>query len=174
MKTLLITLAASFILFGCKKGENDPFLSLKSRDKRIQQKWVLKDLEITYSSAFGLNAPLNTTVYTYDGTNLYSNGELEQPDYHMTLEIKKGGSFRCLTDVQGTEYDEILTSIWTWNNTKKNKTQLVLNGFDIVGSEDVLVVDRLSNKELVLKYYNSTVNTYGQSTEDLTLTFERE
>ena len=42
---LFVVLAATFILPSCKKGENDPFISLKSRDARITAKWKLTKIE---------------------------------------------------------------------------------------------------------------------------------
>ena len=66
----------------CKKGAEDPFLSLKSRNGRITRTWVLKEIveettEVT--NLFKDNdvngeyySKTNTDVYTntYDGTNL--------------------------------------------------------------------------------------------------------
>ena len=37
----LSLVVGSTVLTGCKKGENDPFLSLKSRDARITELWKL-------------------------------------------------------------------------------------------------------------------------------------
>ena len=71
----------------CKKGEEDPFISLKSRTSRITGTWTLKSFETTTVrteteavsndvNGDTWNSSMTTTTKTsYDGTNLTSSSE---------------------------------------------------------------------------------------------------
>lgn len=79
---LIVITAAIMIPFfnSCKKGEEDPFLSLKSRDKRLQGEWTLKAYDETSASKEVSNVNNNgtassteeitSTTVSYDGTKL--------------------------------------------------------------------------------------------------------
>ena len=47
MKKLLIMTLALGMLAGCKKGENDPGISFRSRDARIVGEWEMEIMEET-------------------------------------------------------------------------------------------------------------------------------
>ncbi|MFH2142767.1 MAG: hypothetical protein ABIJ97_10110 [Bacteroidota bacterium] len=54
---ILVVLAIPFIVTSCKKGENDPFISLKSRNARLVGEWKISESTVS-----------NTSNYTYDGS----------------------------------------------------------------------------------------------------------
>ena len=51
MKNLLLILALVAAFTSCKKGENDPFLSLKSRKGRLAGDWIVKSATYTLNDS---------------------------------------------------------------------------------------------------------------------------
>lgn len=51
MKKTIVILFSVFLtgigFYGCKKGENDPFISFKSRDKRLMGEWTLSKMDLS-------------------------------------------------------------------------------------------------------------------------------
>lgn len=81
MKVVIMLLAIATVVpffSGCKKGEKDPFLSLRSRDGRLMQKWALKTVEgtsvtsttstSTSGSTTTSSADKRTWTYKFDGS----------------------------------------------------------------------------------------------------------
>ncbi len=70
MKKTFVLLAGiiigSLVLEGCKKGENDPFLTLSSRRARLAGDWKMTKLEMTQTSTDASGT--DTYVYTSDGS----------------------------------------------------------------------------------------------------------
>jgi hypothetical protein len=155
----------STVLTGCKKGENDPFLSLKSRDARITESWKLVSVEGTAND----NGTLATD--TYDGT-IWSwtygsfNGSYA---YSLSIDISKDGTYQSVENNDG----EITTTDgrWYWSNSAKNKTSIT---FDNLGTFEV---NGLKSKELILKDYSKEVVS-GTATDSYesttTMTFEKQ
>lgn len=79
VKKILVITAVALIampLFnGCKKGDEDPFLSLSSRNKRITGTWKLVKYESkgtdkdVYSTSSGTDTEVDTYTNSYDGTS---------------------------------------------------------------------------------------------------------
>ncbi|HBS85416.1 MAG: hypothetical protein A2W91_16540 [Bacteroidetes bacterium GWF2_38_335] len=74
---ILVAMIIAPVLNSCKKGEDDPFLSLKSRDGRLEGEWVLKSVEGTQTGTDESTATYKptdtdretyTTIITYDGS----------------------------------------------------------------------------------------------------------
>jgi hypothetical protein len=162
----------SVLITGCKKGEDDPFISLKSRDARITAKWKLTKAEGTSTNTFAgttytTTSNFNGTVYTIT----YSSGDVDSYSYALEMEILKGGE---MTSTE-TEDGEITTSkdVWFWTNNTSDKTGLYLGGLD----EVIFNVQGLSSKELILNINNEESQTAdGQTTtskSSTTWTFEK-
>lgn len=161
----LSLVVGSTVLTGCKKGENDPFLSLKSRDARITELWKLTKVEGNTNN----NGTLSTDAY--DGTIWTSTfGSFNsQYAYSLSIEIKKDGTYQSIENNDG----EITTTDgrWYWSNSAKNKTTITL---DYLGTFEV---NGLKSKELILKDYSKEVVS-GTSTDSYesttTWTFEKQ
>ena len=161
----------SVTLTGCKKGENDPFLSLKSRDARITANWKLVKVESSDVSTDPSGT--DTDTETYDGTTMnyaYNGTTYSTFSYSLSVEILKDGT--CITTrvVDGdTETDN---GRWYWMNSAKNKTMIYL---DNLGTFEV---DGLKSKELMLKTYSKDVSISGGETftdeSTATWTFEKQ
>ena len=167
MKNLfLFLLIAACCLPACKKGENDPFLSLRSRDARLTGKWILTDLT-SESQFYGDSASFYPKFYgmSFNGsvmTRTYSDTDTSYTRsyvYSQEMTIYKDDTLTWIQVDENGSYEDSLT--WTWQDENKKKV-LILN-------YDLYVVDRLTNKELVLKYddyYRNTNETTGYWSED--------
>ncbi|HRH63758.1 MAG TPA: hypothetical protein PLI68_10565, partial [Bacteroidia bacterium] len=76
-KLVLVVLAAVSVLPACKKGEEDPFLSLRSRKSRVAGEWTVESREekVTTSkispsvnSTSTETTTVNGSTYTYTYT----------------------------------------------------------------------------------------------------------
>lgn len=132
-----------FSLIGCKKGENDPTLSLRSRKARLVGKWVLEEGNMTlnenykatqssqgYSQTINQTTLINSTfnsgtlMETYSETHT-SGGQTATLQYAMnqihkeTLEFNKDQSFEMLITSNGTlNYSGTAMTV-SLNNTLK-------------------------------------------------------
>ncbi|MBK9478404.1 MAG: hypothetical protein IPN99_06110 [Bacteroidetes bacterium] len=77
-KLVLVVLAAAAVLPACKKGEEDPFLSLRSRKSRVAGEWTVESREekVTTSkvspsvnSTSTETTTINGSTYTYNYTS---------------------------------------------------------------------------------------------------------
>ena len=79
------------LIESCKKGENDPFLSLSSRTSRVEGTWTVSKITATNSSStlMGATTLTSTAIMDYDGqteTSVYSSGSTSSYDTsHYTL-----------------------------------------------------------------------------------------
>ncbi len=166
---LFLVLAAAFILPSCKKGENDPFMSIHSRKARVVGVWTLKSGTITY----------NGTAVTYP-----------QPNYTQTFEFKGDHTYTI------TEVDNGSTSVekgsWAFSGGAKdldlkNKEALLLystsytsgtststyTGYYALSGPTVLLLDKLANKEMVVNYSGNSTSGGTSYTVTGSLTYEQ-
>lgn len=159
-------LVGSTVLTGCKKGENDPFLSFKSRDARITETWKLVKIDGKEIST----DPSGTDTYTttFDGTTAseaFNGSVYETYSYSLTIEIKKDGTYQSIEVIDGDT--ETIDGRWYWLNSKKNKTSISLDNLGL------FEVNGLKSKELILKNYSKDVTVSGgdSSTDESTTTW---
>jgi hypothetical protein len=179
MKNRILTLAAllvfSTVMSSCKKGENDPFMSIKTRDARITGIWELVSSSMSNTNTNIFDGTTITTVATATfGGGLYtyiSDGDAISYSYAQDLTINKDGTYRRYIVQDGNTSES--TGHWWWLDDKKKKTRIALDD-DL----DSFEIDRLTNKELVLtlSYYAKNVDSDGdlyEQTIEQTLTFEK-
>jgi len=201
MKCLLRCLTAVALLVilpvlfpACKKGDNDPVFSLRSRQSRISSEWTMQSAT--------WNKP-DTTI-TYDGENIVFSYKVGDDPATDTLQMQnsitfnKDGSYEEViitdypTDWRGNglptySLTETTKGLWNFtggNSDTKSKSQLLLRVTEVLknasnaGSNiDALTfqgqtggfiydIDRLANKELTLKYDFVITANSGASSED--------
>lgn len=152
VKSLVLTVLIGASIVACKKGDNDPFLSLRSRDARVAGEWKLDSWSSKEISTFQFETEYDTISYEsndFDGANLRyflidSVDTLDLPNsFSLDLVMDKDGTFTRTTEI---EYDTYLEEgNWTWTNDGKNKTGIAFDDQD--GAYDVL---ELRNKKMVL------------------------
>ena len=144
MKKILIIGLVTLNLFSCKKGENDPSVSLRSRKARLTGEWVMKSIEFietdtkyTCDNSGNCNYVPSTRIYSIkDGIssetvdNIESK-EVESIEHKMTID--KDGTYKIyskyapLIDSDGNKMEgagfseENSEGIWSFVNKNKNK-----------------------------------------------------
>ena len=123
MKKILLAVIVSLsiiVIPSCKKGEDDPFISIRSRDARITAKWKLVNLESTSSGPSStttsvLNGSLLTVTYTSPSYGSSSSTS----SYSLDLEINSDGTSSSTEILDG----DISTSksTWNWKNDNNDK-----------------------------------------------------
>lgn len=192
MKRLIIlgmSLVMGLTIASCKKGENDPAISLKSRDSRITGEWNLKNISgdfITQSENIDGEIETYKQSISYDNgviTITDNDGDTESSQYLFELDILDDQSFTLLNKItyDDTDFEEYSVSDqWYWLDGVKNKSQIFLPGFNEVtffGYDDALIIDRLTNKEMHLKIntsYGMDDSFSGVDNEEFTLLIEFE
>ncbi len=167
-KFALVAVLSLAFLAACKKGENDPFLSLKSRNARITGTWKLKSAEITNSNVYGGTTQSLST--SFDGTNMtetLDSGESDTYSYSQTVEINKDGTYKMTLVEDGITSD--YQGNWWWIDSNKKKVRIAFD--DDFGS---FYIDRLKNKEMVWKIDESSSSVDYSSKMSGTWTFEKE
>jgi len=225
LSAVLIAALIMPVMQGCKKGPEDPGISLKSRDKKIVGIWNMILNEETADNKTVTNVLISpaytdvnqtTTTTSYNGTTeteteVITNIDGQNSttviittttvtDQTVELTLIKDGTYSMTTtstpktttmitspanqcsspldpwDIPGQTCDGTFTEVgsssaststgrWWWENSKKNKTHLVLD--DDWGSMFLL---RLSSKEMIaevdLKTNSSNTTTNQTSTFD--------
>lgn len=177
---IILFAIVSALFTACKKGENDPAFSLRSRKSRISGEWTMEsatwhkpDTMITYNG--------ENMVFSYEvGGNLAT--DTLQAQHNITF--NKDGTYEevIITDYP-TEYrgnglpaytlTKTVKGLWNFtggNNDTKNKSQLLLRVTEVLKSASnagsnidaltfqgqtggfIYEIDRLAGKELTLKY----------------------
>lgn len=188
--TIKVALAAltiaSLAFSGCKKGEGDPFLSLKTRKGRIHGEWTVKSGE-----GKDVNGSI-TSTWTYDGTKKTTTvGSITSDNkFTETYEFEKDGAFTYKhVDNNGSPaVTETWTGTWNWTGgvgDMKNKSQIVLtvlsynDGSSTVtytGSDaphSVMDVYELKSKEMIFKGTGTTVNGSSSTSSEFSWTLEK-
>lgn len=182
MKQLAIVLILALSFGACKKGENDPFLSLKTRKGRLSGNWKVTFADYSH----------NDSTWTYDGSNLIKkvNGnEIYKIKVSHEYEFTRGGEYTINKTINYPEnhfkpntppIKALYFETGKWNFTggsgdTKTKSQLLMQaerierrieGLSEVDAEvynnplygKVLDLDMLKNKEMRWKY-DYTANT---------------
>lgn len=195
----LLILGIILPIASCKKGENDPFLSLRSRKARISGEWELESKESStsqnipgmgFSSSSGRfsNGLYNEFTADFDGNSYTSSYS-----YNFQLNVEKSGSFESTE--RADDQSQTIKGFWSFlpRNKEaelKNKeavmfsvqNELYTSG-SFVSSTNytnkglnpgvVYLIDRLTNKEMIL-ITEQTYNTNEGETYSIkeTLTFK--
>lgn len=194
---ILIGIIVIPIFNGCKKGDQDPFLSLRSRDGRLINEWKLTKIQGSIIQAHILPSPdVTTTInYSYDGakyseiTAVDTTSETVKVEYTGTysMNIKEDGTVtinEVTTSLTNSPVTKTLSSngTWVWAAGNKKKDHLLLSfestNFNFKMFNGGLVyINRLSSKELVLKINTSDSYATGsaeyRNSSEFTYTFEK-
>jgi len=129
---------ALIIFAGCKKGEEDPNFSFRTRKDRLTGDWILTR---GFISSTNKNSTVNTTYSnsTYITTSSQNPELVIEGNYSRTLSINKEGNFIDET----YKDDQFLKMQGEWTFLSGNKS------------------DDLKNKEAVLFKITSQFNSFG-------------
>ena len=175
MKNVLIYILVFCMLIpfnACKKGSDDPFISLRSRNQRLIGKWKIiesiriKDRIEVYN--YGLSGDNFTDKWNFKdniGTldRLYFHERDTLPfEGESSIEFNSDGTLLYKERYIVSTYEDDLTTDgnWTWRQTAKSKYSLEITdipglGFGNIFEGGILNLQRLSHGEITLE---STTN----------------
>lgn len=136
-KSALIFLAAIIILFsdGCKKGEEDPFFSLKTRSARLKNTWKLVASTRSETESYILPEITSVTNSEYDGEKeiIVINSGLTTTDtlyYKLQYEFRRDNRYQKKYVGKTTDHsanDVIIYEEGRWEFLTRSKTENVQN-----------------------------------------------
>lgn len=159
LKVMIVLFIGVLTLEGCKKGENDPLISLRSRDARVTGEWKLVEFESTSTEVYtdGTTTVTETRTDNYDGSiwTRTTPGGTDSYSYSQDLIIEKDGKFAFKVSNDGDR--EEANGRWSWLDDAKNKRRILL--------DDVYNIDQLKNSEMIFTEdrENSSVDSDGAS-----------
>jgi hypothetical protein len=166
-KFIAIAVIATLILplSSCKRGANDPFLTLKSRLGRIAGTWKMGAADYTVKDIDG--NVTTTTHYTFDGTHMKAVTET------------KIGSSTPTTSTNSETYSET----WTFNKDNTFTGSITEGGFTItiegnwafLGKDEAAELDK---KEAIILHTTKTTfggssTVYGNTDNPMTMVMDR-
>lgn len=146
LKVVMILFIGVLTLEGCRKGENDPLLSLRSRDARVTGEWKLVEFESTSTSVAnsGSMSFTSTTTNTYNGTTwtVTNPGGTSSNSYTRNMIIEKDGGYTYKETYDGNSEEE--NGKWSWLSDAKKKTRILLD------NHGIFYIDQLKNSEMII------------------------
>lgn len=134
----ILSLIISSALLSCfRKGEDDPFISLRSRKARVEGKWKVKTLSIKQSNIYKTHKDeffqtIKNGIHT-DSVVEYINGVQVTSSTKINRRVlyyfTKGGHFE-MYDYRGEKDTSILTGTWAFNirgGGKKHRELIYIN-----------------------------------------------
>lgn len=177
---LLATIITSFMLpiISCKKGSDDPFISLRSRNQRLIGKWTIVESNSTRERTFAYPGTNDTatTKRTFKNNNgnivFLMNGQISNPTAYegsASIEFKADGTI-SYTEKHNASVDIIdltLDGYWVWRQTAKSKYTLEITdeqgiGLGTIFGGGVFNLQRLSNNDITLE--SSSITTSNNPT----------
>ena len=197
-KTTLIFLSAILLtgtFVACKKGDNDPFLSLRSRKDRLSGLWTVK--EETVNEVITIPGSTTTNNVVYDGQMAISSSvtvasgvsttTIDTSKYSVSLEIKKTGNYeKKIVNVNLLDI-EVYSGTWMFlgkskiDKLKKKEAILITTSKAVISDGAVsnsyvyadlngktIVIDQLKNKEMITIIVEDQANETGLSSSTKT------
>ncbi|MCH2234854.1 MAG: hypothetical protein MK078_11445 [Crocinitomicaceae bacterium] len=196
MKKSILMLASAGLMIAapsCKKGENDPGLSLSSRKARISNNWTVSAISSTYTETDGdgdswsntrtFDGTTNTLVSsnTSGGTTVSNTSTSTFTDYSVV--INKDGTYTMTQAYTYSDDDSFggfttttahtvtITSSGSWSfvgkekDSYKNKERVILNSLSFSYTDDVVstTVDDSDGSTVGTPTTSSTTNSDVES-----------
>jgi hypothetical protein len=191
-KVLLVLLIAAFAMsafVSCKKGANDPSVSLNSRNSRLIGDWKLTDVTGTSNWHSSTTDSNYTTTYKYNGTTYtrttvpytaYTIWDMINltATYSFDMTIGKDGALSTneVYSQTGAPSATVWTynGYWYWDGNDNDKVAVNLPGamYYIASSYGRYEIDRLASKELILTYIQTWVDNGVSEGTNIKYTFE--
>lgn len=179
---IILTILLSIIISGCKKYEEGPFLSLRSKNHRIEGNWKVKSLIIDNQEQVNYyHKGTYYTVHCVSGSKLYMYDYFALKSY--LWEIKDGGSAsleiktvekdidfnkssKNCTETYFPEIESNQKQSRTWEFDKKKENLILISPTGFRDSYEIL---QLKEKEVKLK----RIDIDGAKTTTLIFTLEK-
>ncbi len=185
-KILVLLLVAVFaipMLNSCKKGEGDPFLSLKSREGRLKGEWKLvSGTETGTSGTTSYTATYTETMCTYT-----FSGNSQSFPYTEVVEFLKDNEFKSTTTQDGDI--ETCEGFWAFMDgydEYADKEMVVIRLKSITSGGTVqtysgdkmpmyiLRFNKLSGSESIVEYEGTSTSGSSTNNSTSTKTYEKD
>jgi len=124
LSILSLVMITTALFTGCKKGENDPFLSLRSRKARVVGEWKLNKGTIKSTGTGGTE----TTTYGENSGTITDNLGTDNFTYSMEYTFKNDGTYTySYTETYTGDTPSIEKAEGRWSFVGKNKSADVKN-----------------------------------------------
>lgn len=117
IRLLAVSITSIFFLSDCKKGDEDPRVSFRSRKARLTGEWLMKSGNASINFISIVDPPYNQNL-SFDGSKVELNQtETSGPGivyigaYSLALTIKKDGTFNFRENFAG----DVLEANGRWN-----------------------------------------------------------
>jgi hypothetical protein len=170
---LLVVALAIPVFQSCKKGDNDPLISLRSRKARLAGEWTLSEGNIWETWSDG---SLHNYAFTESSRTLTISGDNPNTiSYTEMITIKKDGTFNkeinsdgATSTIEGTWYfgpkSKLLDikdkeTVWFTKSAASSANNIsTFSGCRALNVADVWLLDQLKDKEIIV-LINGTVIT---------------
>ena len=187
--TIILVLFSLVHLTSCKKGDNDPLISMRTRMNRITGHWKMTERIINsketfqYLDAYSQTPQTIVTEYTsiFNGhfitVNYVNNNSSNITPYSCDLEIKKDFTYSIIENNFINQTDQK----WYWLSENKKKTSILLSlesglipSNNFLDDQNYFEIDRLTNKALILKisFDEDVDHPYSSGTSHLKYDYE--
>lgn len=179
---LLVTIGLT-TMTACKKGENDPFISLKTRKGRITGEWKLVEGTVIETETIDGETGVYQTTYT-SSTRVDDDGSTD--DYTENLIINRDGTYEEIIVQNGSTVK--VKGNWYFSGKNedidlKKKEAVVfsetehvfLNGtttYEGLHADRIILIDQLKNKKITFKGEIASDLT-GPNPESYTYSYDR-
>ncbi len=176
-KTILLLGALSFLLVNnsCRKGEDDPAISLRTRKARLTGEWTMKSgsASITYQN-YNETAKFNGSGFEIYSTPTGGSPVIYTGKYLLSLNIKKDGTF-TVHELNGI-YTFDAGGTWLFNSKEgkeKKKEDVIFyinqvtssslakHVFNRASANFTYKIKELRNKKIALSSLGEAPNGYG-------------
>ena len=178
----MVIIIAAPVITSCKKGEEDPFLSLKSRKARLVGEWKL----VSGTQAYTSNGVDVRVTYSGSIASFVADFGVGSYPYVETMTFGKNNEFKKETIDNGKirQYE----GFWSFMNGNDEiankecivvrKTKSFINDKLNIFSGDnmpvtVLRLLKLSSKEIILEYSGTEVSSETEYSTTSKITYEK-
>lgn len=170
---MIVLLSSTAFISGCARGENDPWLTLHTRDGRLTQLWSLSS--ISGSVVETTNGNTVNIEYYFDGTYIYitTDGETESYSYQYDMDIQNNGdvfSQEFMNDIDNNNVvsQSSKTGYWYWGDDEQNKTSVNLDLTGLLSKYLSYDLPRLAWNDMTMNIDYSDNYTTLEATSDTT------
>ncbi|MFH2141789.1 MAG: hypothetical protein ABIJ97_05165 [Bacteroidota bacterium] len=168
----LLLLISLSVFTGCKKGEEDPFLSLRTRSARLKNTWKLVSATKSETETYILPEQSYVRNSIYDGEKEITTYVSEQTYsdtvfYHLQFDFKKDHRYKRKYTGESPDdpsFNVILYEEGRWEFLSKSKTE------DVKNKEQLILIPERAYSEfedVVLNFQPVTWNLLRLSQNEL-------
>lgn len=133
-KFILLSISITLLFSACKKGANDPTISLLTRKARVVGEWTIKSGTFTYSTTSSQNKKTNERFtysensYDYVGTDENNVTYTAKGTYVFKMKFEKDGKVKITETLDNMS--SVINGTWNFNSgvgSAKSKEEIIIH-----------------------------------------------